>query len=383
MKTINIFMVLVIVVLAMVLSADSLIAQWQIKTISCDLKNKEKGLRCESCDKMQNGFQCAKCVLSENDLQEGVRDGVSIINAHKKYYIVIDFNKDGFVIDECPRCKGRNFVKIDYLTSDKTCGECNKKPTREIEFCVKSEYYCPMHTDFKTLKPGVCTQTISAAFGAAFGEPRPAGREHRPAGREEKDKTKKCGKQLNERKIYASISYAYECPKCHPQGDPVGHQQDDNSGKCDACGQNKAKKAVCKNSGTFPHVNQVEWEKNTKVGQEPSVPKAFGTKEVIVKAYLPLSSDCHQKTVVLLNGFVKEYKGQVFVEYIDFSTKEGNERAQKDLGKVCAVLMINGKKTYTIKDENGEEREVTFSGPIDNQYTADDIRAVVKLLLGK
>lgn len=380
MKTINILMVLIIIVFpngilsltgltavrnnilqgtAMVLSINSLIANTngdeeiggQIK-VPCDLTNRAKGLECESCNKMQNGFQCTKCVLSENDLQEEVKEGVSIINDtndHKKYYIAIDFNEDGFIIDECPRCQGRNFVKVDYLTPDKTCGKCNKKPTKEIEFCVKSEYYCPMHVDFKTLKPGVCAQTIS----------------------EGKDKTKKCGKQLNERKIYAPIFYAYECPKCH--------QQDDNPDKCETCGQNKTKKAVCKNSGTFPHVNQAEWEKNAKVEQKPSAV----AEKVIIKAYLPLAVSCHQKTVNVLNGLVKEYKEHVFVECIDFSTKEGQERTKKDLGKVCATIMINGKQTYTIKDENGKEREVTFSGPIDNQYTTNDIKAVVKLLLGK
>jgi hypothetical protein len=114
-----------------------------------------------------------------------------------------------------------------------------------------------------------------------------------------------------------------------------------------------------------------------KAGQEPS---ALAEK-VIIKAYLHLGA-CGKEVTDLLDGLVREYQGQVSVEYIDFSTKEGAKRMAED-GLNCQGLVINGKQTYTIKDSNGEQRQVTFSHPINTQYTADDLKTVVKLLLGK
>ena len=84
----------------------------------------------------------------------------------------------------------------------------------------------------------------------------------------------------------------------------------------------------------------------------------------------------------LLDGLVREYQGRVSVEYIDFGTREGYNHMTED-GLNCQGLVINGKQTYTIKDSDGKQREVTFSHPINTQYTADDLKTVIKLLLGK
>jgi hypothetical protein len=84
----------------------------------------------------------------------------------------------------------------------------------------------------------------------------------------------------------------------------------------------------------------------------------------------------------LLDGLVREYKGQVSVEYIDFGTREGYNRMIKD-GLNCQGLVINGKQTYAIIDKNGAQKDVTFSHPINEQYTADDLKTVVKMLLGE
>ena len=109
--------------------------------------------------------------------------------------------------------------------------------------------------------------------------------------------------------------------------------------------------------------------------------QAASMKKVTIKAYLNLSG-CQTETTDLLDGLVKEYKGQVSVEYIDFSTKDGYERTVKD-GLNCSGLIINGKQTYTIKDKSGKQHEVTFSHPINSQYTAEDVKTVVSSLLGK
>ena len=114
-----------------------------------------------------------------------------------------------------------------------------------------------------------------------------------------------------------------------------------------------------------------------KAEQEPSVL----AEKVTIKAYLNLGA-CGKEVTDLLDGLVKEYQGRVSVEYIDFSTKEGAKRIAED-GLNCQGLVINGKQTYTIKDSNGEQRQVTFSHPINTQYTADDLKTVIKLLLGE
>ena len=104
-------------------------------------------------------------------------------------------------------------------------------------------------------------------------------------------------------------------------------------------------------------------------------------EKVTINAYLNLGG-CGEDVINLLDGLVQEYKEQVSVEYIDFGTREGYNRMIKD-GLNCQGLIINGKQTYTIKDSNGKQREVTFSHPLNSQYTADDLKIVVKLLLGE
>jgi hypothetical protein len=116
-----------------------------------------------------------------------------------------------------------------------------------------------------------------------------------------------------------------------------------------------------------------------KIEQESSVVAL--AEKVTIKAYLNLGA-CGKEVTDLLDGLVKEYQGRVSVEYIDFGTSEGAKRMAED-GLNCQGLVINGKQTYVIKDSNGEQREVTFSHPINTQYTADDLKTVIKLLLGK
>jgi len=109
---------------------------------------------------------------------------------------------------------------------------------------------------------------------------------------------------------------------------------------------------------------------------------AIPAEKVIIKAYLNLGSGCQQETTDLLDNLGREYSEKVFVEYIDFSTREGAERTRKD-GLSCAGLVINGKQTYTIINKNGVQKEVTFSHPINTQWTVDDVKTVVKMLLGE
>jgi hypothetical protein len=123
--------------------------------------------------------------------------------------------------------------------------------------------------------------------------------------------------------------------------------------------------------------------KNMQTVNEPKAeqePSALAEK-VTIKAYLNLGA-CGKEVTDLLDGLVKEYQGRVSVEYIDFGTKEGTNRMAED-GLNCQGLIINGKQTYTIKDSNGAQKDVKFSHPINTQYTADDLKTVVKMLLGE
>jgi len=104
-------------------------------------------------------------------------------------------------------------------------------------------------------------------------------------------------------------------------------------------------------------------------------------EKVTIKAYLNLSG-CGEEVINLLDGLVKEYQGLVSVEFIDFSTREGAESMEK-AGLNCQGLIINGKQTYAFFDKNGTQKEVTFSHPINSQYTADDLKTVVRTLLGE
>ena len=104
-------------------------------------------------------------------------------------------------------------------------------------------------------------------------------------------------------------------------------------------------------------------------------------EKVTIKAYLNLGA-CGKEVTDLLDGLVKEYRGRVSVKYIDFGTREGANRMAED-GLNCQGLIINGKQTYTIVDKNGAQIDVKFSHPLNSQYTADDLKTVVKMLLGE
>jgi hypothetical protein len=118
-------------------------------------------------------------------------------------------------------------------------------------------------------------------------------------------------------------------------------------------------------------------------GQGPSgeITATMPAEKVTIKAYLNLGA-CGKEVTDLLDGLVREYPGRVSVEYIDFGTKEGAKRMAED-GLNCQGLVINGKQTYAIIDKNGTQKDVTFSHPINEQYTADDLKTVVRMLLGE
>ena len=118
----------------------------------------------------------------------------------------------------------------------------------------------------------------------------------------------------------------------------------------------------------------------TANGPDSATSVTIPAEKVIIKAYLNLGA-CGKEVTDLFDGLVEEYPGRVSVEYIDFGTSEGAKRTVED-GLNCQGLVINGKQTYTVIDKNGAQKNVTFSHPINAQYTSDDVKTVVKMLLG-
>ena len=108
-------------------------------------------------------------------------------------------------------------------------------------------------------------------------------------------------------------------------------------------------------------------------------------ERVNIKAYLNLKSGCEgggNEVENLLGNLVQEYPERVSVEYIDFGTRDGYNQMVKD-GLNCQGLIINSKQTYIINESNDKQREVTFTHPLNVEYTADDLEIVVKSLLGE
>ena len=144
-----------------------------------------------------------------------------------------------------------------------------------------------------------------------------------------------------------------------------------------------------KNNGNAPEGSPVEKitikEPVANSGATSTKIEGSQVERVNIKAYLNLKSGCEgggNEVKNLLDNLVQEYPGRVSVEYIDFGTRYGYNQMVKD-GLNCQGLIINGKQTYIINESNGKEREVTFTHPLNVEYTADDLKIVVKSLLGE
>lgn len=185
-----------------------------VKQNYCDLKKTESVFKCDKCNKILAYYYCPKC--NKDALTTSVK---------------INENEATVIPCKCPDC-GTKIIRGSWLKDDK-CGLCGvSKSGQYILFCVKSVYACPAHKDFESLKSGNCSKVIT----------------------DDKGKETKCDQKFEEiRIVYSPRIYMYECPKCKIQTN--------KSGRCARCRGDKTRIRTCKDSGTFPHVSEEQWEK--------------------------------------------------------------------------------------------------------------------------
>ena len=94
---------------------------------------------------------------------------------------------------------------------------------------------------------------------------------------------------------------------------------------------------------------------------------------VEVKAYQNLPSGCPAELLDSLKAM--ERRGEITLELIDFSTREGLARTQED-GLTCAGIVINGEMIFNL-----DGRLVSFSHPEGYSWTMEDLSEVVNRIL--
>ncbi|MCC6444278.1 MAG: hypothetical protein IT210_12595 [Armatimonadetes bacterium] len=103
----------------------------------------------------------------------------------------------------------------------------------------------------------------------------------------------------------------------------------------------------------------------------------FGDKnaKIVVDAIVPTDTECHQKTVQLLEGFVKKHPKDVYVKVHNLHSPSG-EQAKSKFGVTCATVLINGKYEF---EANG--KHLIFSKkPNDpgSPYQSEDVVTVLE-----
>jgi hypothetical protein len=96
---------------------------------------------------------------------------------------------------------------------------------------------------------------------------------------------------------------------------------------------------------------------------------------VEIKAYQNLGAGCQYELVDFLKETERRYKGEITLELIDFSTRAGLARTQKD-GLTCAGIVINGEMIFNL-----DGRLVAFAHPEGDSWTMEDLSEVVKRVL--
>jgi len=137
--------------------------------------------------------------------------------------------------------------------------------------------------------------------------------------------------------------------------------------------------------GCLDKTTQQQKKSSSILAEKPISPKQFMNKgvtetkvekiksfKVVIKAYLNIQSGCQGEIIKLLESFNKTYPKKIKIEYIDFGTKEGMEQMSK-ANLHCMAILINGKQTFELGNKT-----VTFSHPMDMQWTAEDLKMAVK-----
>ncbi|TET35242.1 MAG: MBL fold metallo-hydrolase [Planctomycetota bacterium] len=187
------------------------------KLKKCDLKKTVKPQWCPQCKTHLLRLKCEDCELNKCEKC-----------SHHFQIKVIPPGKTKTV--KCSCCSGRNLAVLSLKAGDK-CLSC-RKTTRagEVEYCLKRTYACPDHPDYKNLKPDMCREENT----------------------DPKSKKKRCLKKLVLVEVdYAGINAFLACPACQ--------KKSEEAGKCGDCKKDFKEEKVCRNSGTFPHMNELRW----------------------------------------------------------------------------------------------------------------------------
>ncbi|MFQ6097665.1 MAG: hypothetical protein ACE5O2_08050 [Armatimonadota bacterium] len=101
---------------------------------------------------------------------------------------------------------------------------------------------------------------------------------------------------------------------------------------------------------------------------------------VHVEAFYP-DTEGHRNIKELVLSLPEAYPGMVSAEFIDFRSGDGFDR-WRAAGLTCGAVVINGKWSVVLEDENGE-REVAFTQAMGGEWTADDLKAAVAQAVAK
>lgn len=235
----------------------------------CDLKNVQNFYCCEmENNRMLKGFKCPVCekgkckwylkqsaelkmtappktleATPSKSQMDACVEGEQKLDDHVKtdcYFGINQFIDNGC---KCPCCGAtpKDMIELDFINKNK-CLFCNLAKLGKKEFCVKWIYGCPDgHKDI--LAPaeykGLCPAVIKDAKG----------------------KMVVCKKKLDKLEVsIVEITYNYVCPACK--------QTLESPGKCQSCNKDLVKTRICPKSCQFPHVDEIEWEKQQKAKWE-------------------------------------------------------------------------------------------------------------------
>lgn len=99
----------------------------------------------------------------------------------------------------------------------------------------------------------------------------------------------------------------------------------------------------------------------------------LGAKDakVDVLAVLPLDKECHAVNIEYLHRLAETYPEHLHVRFVNFFSDAGQRLSS------CAAIFIDGEEVQ--KDAEG--REIEFTGPAGDNYSLEDLRAVLQARL--
>lgn len=231
--------------------------------MECDQKIVQSFPYCEACKKPLRGFKCPVCNKQKCEWCKKEQASIGeLFNSQKNYThsaeeskknqdnatakqkLITEHKTISYEITElkdfkCPCCGNalKNLEETDLVLNGK-CKLCESNRIKQKEHCIKWVYGCPDgHKEI--LLPGdygnACPELIDDGKG----------------------KKKECKKPLDKVEVnIETVIYKYVCPVCKGTSNKPG--------QCPICKKDYTKLKVCPTSGTFPHVNAKEWEKEQK-----------------------------------------------------------------------------------------------------------------------